>query len=258
MSRRRFFTALLCGSAILAAQSFPAPKFEVASVKAFSPGAGRGGFKGGPGTDDPTRFSWHGATLAVLIGRAYELDSRDQVSGPDWINSERYSVDANVPAGATPEQFRQMLQNLLAERFKLAFHRGTASITAYDLVIGKNGPKLKKSSASDGGQGRPAMCQNSYGPNGITVTCPNSSMADFVRSLAAGPLRRMEGPGASIRVNDKTGLTGTYDITFNSLPGDDSDLFHALESQLGLKLEPKKLTVDVLIVDRAEKVPLEN
>jgi uncharacterized protein (TIGR03435 family) len=97
---------------------------------------------GGPGTKDPGRITYNGVTLKMLLKRAYDI-SPDQISGPDWLDSERYDIVAKVPPGTTPEQFRLMLQNLLAERFELRQHRETKTLPVYLLTVANNGPKLE-------------------------------------------------------------------------------------------------------------------
>jgi len=237
-----------------------APHFEVASVKVFS-GNGRGGPpSGGPGA---SQFSWSGVPLTGLIARAYMV-SADQVTGPDWINSERYSVDAKLPDGALPEQFNVMLQNLLLERFQMKVHRETKVVSGYDLVVAKGGAKLKESVAANGGGG------GQFGPDGATLTFNGSTIQAFADRLAMrirmGDMSdsgAMDPGGPSIvRIADKTGLTGVYDIKLHyGLPRNDTpgeDLRSAVESQLGLNLKPAKISVDLIVVDRAEKVPPEN
>src|SRR5215469_6012134 len=100
-------------------------EFEVASIKpAAPPSGGRGGFfigiRGGPGTNDPGRVQYNGMPFRMLVMNAYDVKPF-QVTGPSWINSEdaRFDIVATVPQGATKEQVRVMLQNLLADRFKL-------------------------------------------------------------------------------------------------------------------------------------------
>ena len=80
------------------------------------------GSRGGPGTPDPGRYTTSNMTLKGLLVSAYDVKAY-QITGPAWIETERYDIVAKVPAGATKEQFRVMLQNLLAERFKIELHR---------------------------------------------------------------------------------------------------------------------------------------
>lgn len=136
---------LVC--AAVAQQPDPQFTFEVASVKpAAPPEMGRimMGSRGGPGTGDPTRFTGSNMSLTMLITMAYDLKPY-QLSAPSWLNTERFDIAAKVPPGATRDQFRIMLQNLLAERFKLVVHRETKELPVFELVVGKGGPKFKES-----------------------------------------------------------------------------------------------------------------
>jgi len=235
--------------------------FEVAAVKALPPGGRGGRMSGGPGSPDPGRFSAEGASLRNLIATAYRVGS-DQVSGPDWMGTKMYSVVANVPAGTIREQFNLMLQRLLAQRFQMTIHRETKTIDSFDLVVAKSGPKLKEAVPSPDGSGPKDGGGGSYGPDGVSLTYNGTAMGFFVNDLARRLSQLNPDRGAIVRVADKTGLTGMYDIKLHYVrPGDDAlgvDIFAALESQLGLKLQPTKTTVDLIVVDRVEKDPLEN
>src|ERR1019366_4082456 len=136
-------------TAFLAAQAADSNvAFEAASVKPagpFVPGE-MGGIRGGPGTDDPGRITAPRATLSDLLARAYDV-WLDQISGPAWLNDRSaygYRIDATLPPNATTEQFRLMLQNLLAERFHLRLHHETKTRPGYELVVASGGPKLKE------------------------------------------------------------------------------------------------------------------
>jgi uncharacterized protein (TIGR03435 family) len=173
-----------------------------------------------------------------------------------------------------------MLQNLLAERFKLTFHREKKEVQAYDLVVAKNGPKLKESPttqpSSDDDPEKPVSASTANrDENGFPILPPgrqpmmmaikggyavqrfgDESMENFAEALA-GQLRHP--------VSDATGLKGKYDFTLNWIMGGalspentGPTLFTALQQQLGLRLESKKGTVDVLVVDHIEKSPTEN
>src|SRR5579863_9024618 len=123
-------------------------EFEVASIHVAPPPDGRGmrvRNTGGPGTPDPTRLECENVTILGLIGRAYDIrDYQIAYSGEAW-SLPRYNISAKIPEGATKEEFRVMLQNLLADRFQLKFHRDTQQKPVYKLVVGKNGAKLKES-----------------------------------------------------------------------------------------------------------------
>jgi len=123
------------------------PSFEVASVKPAAPIAGNGirvMLRGGPGTPDPGQITYTNVTVKNVLTNAYGVKSF-QISGPGWLDSERYDIVAKLPRGATKAEFMVMLQNLLAERFKLTLHREKKDLPMYALVVGKNGPKMKES-----------------------------------------------------------------------------------------------------------------
>jgi uncharacterized protein (TIGR03435 family) len=214
----------------MAAVSFAAAQtlsFEVASVKPTAPspdGRVRIMMRGGPGTSDPGQVTYQGRSLKDLISSAYRVKSF-QVSGPGWLDTERFDIVAKVPEGTTKEQFSVMLQNLLVERFKLAVHRETKDFPLYELTIAKGGPKLKPStedpSAAAGPPppgppplgkdgfpqlpaGRPGLMMNAL-PDGdrrvMAMVQPVSVLADMLSNLMDSP------------VIDKTGLTGKFDFT---------------------------------------------
>jgi uncharacterized protein (TIGR03435 family) len=265
------------------------PTFDAASVKAAPPPDGRGGRRvgmtGGPGTDTPGRINFENIGLGAVIGKAYGVKYY-QISGPDWFDTERFNIIATAPPGTTPGQFRLMLQNLLADRFKVALHKETRDMQIYSLGIARNGPKLKKATpdpppdannAADGeptgGGGKLAVDADGYPalrlgttmavmatPNGPRARLANKEHMEWLVDMLSSQLGRP--------VVDATGLTGEYDISLywvpqrpNSLTDDDPsgpDLIAALQQQLGLKLEPKKGPIEVLVVDRAEKIPTAN
>src|ERR1035437_10285092 len=116
------------------------PEFDVASVKLADPNTARR-MRGGPGTNDPGRISFERVTLADLLEQAYNIRS-DQIRGPAWLRdyaTSAYAVAAVVPPGASQEQFRLMLQNLLAERFHLRLHTKTRIPTDKDFFFQRGG-----------------------------------------------------------------------------------------------------------------------
>jgi len=152
MTRRVRWAALALFAAGAWAQTpDPSLTFEVATVKPatpLNPGDGkrmiRIGVQGGPGTSDPGQISYSFMSMRNLLMQAFNLRSY-QIQGPSWLDSERFEIVARVPAGATKDDVRVMLQNLLKERFQLASHRDRKEQSIYALVVGKNGPKLKVS-----------------------------------------------------------------------------------------------------------------
>ena len=197
------------------------------------------------------------------MARAYGV-AGDQISGPDWIRSQLYSLDAQVPAGTTRDQLKLVLQNPLAERLHVAIHHETKTINAYELVIAKGGPKLKDAAAPD--PAKPgSMGGGQFGPEGATLSYPRSPISFLATNLAMRlSVENGEEPSpGAVRVVDKTGLTGTYNITLHYVPSrmtdvPGPDLFSAIEDQVGLKLAPVKMQLDTIVVDHVEKAPAEN
>jgi uncharacterized protein (TIGR03435 family) len=243
---KRIFGLLLVGAGLAAAQE--TASFEVASIK-FHPGLvtmSGGGVRGSTLSDTAV-------TLHDLIEDAYGV-RRDQISGgPSWIGSDRYDIIAKAEGEGTLTHDRamQMLQTLLADRFQLKVHRETKETPVYELVVGKNGPKLKASSAD--AKGRNFVSANSAG---MHMEATNGTMDQLARQLSVT---------AGRPVIDKTGLTGYYAYTLDWAPAiqppqPDSDtpsMFTAVQEQLGLKLDSAKAPVEMLIIDHAEK-PSEN
>lgn len=139
---------ILCCVALSVAS---AQTFEVATVKPAAPGGPIAGipdailnspagdqmhFRGGPGSQTPDRIDYLGVTLKMLLQRAYNLKA-DQISGPGWLDSERFDLAAKLPAGTNAEQLRPMLQQLLTERFQIVMHRETKTLRVYLLTVAK-------------------------------------------------------------------------------------------------------------------------
>lgn len=257
--------------------------FEVASVRPSGPQSVRGS-NGGPGTRDPERFTFSKAVLRDLLFRAYGVeDYWAQISGPGWIDTDEYDLSAKVPPGTTKEQFQQMLQNLLAERFKLVIHHDTKVLPVYELTVAKSGPKLKESAPDPAAQGLPPV-QPAFGAedkNGFPQLPPGRAtwmmMNRAGRSRLAAQQQRASVLTSILRmpvdrpIIDKTGLTGLYDFTLEfdpraatggtPLDGREApapDIFIAVQQQLGLRLVEAKAPFDVIVVNQAQRVPTEN
>jgi uncharacterized protein (TIGR03435 family) len=225
-----------------------APSFESASVKPAVNGTTREGRPQGSIKATPGYVVVSNSTLSECIQWAYSLSSY-QVSGPSWIDSERYDISARAASPAPEAQLRLMLRPLLSERFRLEFHRETKTLPGYALLVAQGGPKLRESTAG----GEPDMKMNRS-----IVVAQAMPMEHFVTLL----MRSGRGP-----VVDLTGLVGRYDFTFDlakyvtpDTPPDDmfTALCQALQQELGLRVEARKLTLEVLVLDHAEKAPLEN
>jgi len=219
----------------------PPTEFEVASIKPFvrpTPGAGRamvfGGRRGGPGNGDPGQIDWNGATVKNMIMTAYGVKNY-QVSGPSWLDEDRYTIAAKVPAGATKEQVPLMWQNLLADRFGLKVHRETREIPIYEVTVAKNGPKLKESDpeppppkvAPDGPPppplGRLKMDADGCpefpgGRGGTSMMMMPGRFRMCAKDMTIANLAQMLTNQLSRPVIDKTGLTGKYDFKLEFEP----------------------------------------
>jgi uncharacterized protein (TIGR03435 family) len=236
-----------------------------------------------PGHDEieVTPNGWHVArsTLMAALLTAYVPTTSDAMmytvstlAGiPDWMRTELYNIDAKVPESdlaawqnpaTQPAMLRAMMQTMLAERCKLVVHRGSKEVTVYSLVVGKNGPKLKASESKDR---HPGAMQISGGGEFLSndgtgrasfYAAPISALAVVLSNFAGRP------------VEDRTGLTGRYDMSFRRpRPGGPSiepdstsnpppTIFEVAEG-FGLKLETAKSSVEILVVDHVEK-PSEN
>jgi uncharacterized protein (TIGR03435 family) len=262
----------------------PAQSFDAASVKPSVVQRGpMAELAGGPGSKDPGRIHYPAVTLDFLLQRAYDVNSF-QLSGPGWLETERYDVDATLPAGTTMPQFRTMLRNLLAERFQLTAHAETKDVPGYFLVV-RNKSKLKESAGPPAppDDGAPVALKlgadRYFGPpdrQGVffQLTGMKSARSTFrqvtMKELAVTLQNQLKRP-----VTDATGLPGKYDFVLSyateglylgsgRIPvgpgGEDAppDIFNALSEQLGLKLEARKVSTQVVTIDRIEKTPTGN
>jgi bla regulator protein blaR1 len=240
-------------------------QFEVASIKPADPNTHGMRVQMAPGG----RLTASGVTVKFLIQQAYNVKDFQITGGPGWIGSDRYDISTKAEGEGqiTPEQLRPMMQALLADRFKLTFHRETKEMPVYALVVGKNGPKMHESERHEDAEGRGGtQIRMSRGQ----ITAQAMSMAMLANQLSNRLGRN---------VLDKTGLTGNYDFTLEFTPegmqpmgmppregGADApppvdspgpSIFTAVQDQLGLKLESQKGPVEILILDRIER-PSEN
>lgn len=239
------FFASLAGQA----QRLAAPaRFEVASVHRAAP-------QGGPGDiprnmdRSPGHFAMRNVPLRFALEWAYDVKDYE-IDGPEWIkNEERYDIVATALGPATDDQMKPMLQTLLTERFQLKLHLETRELPVYALIPGKGPAKVKPPS-----------------PEGESTLSGGQAAVLFhkfpLSRLTFLLLRRMDRP-----VLDLTGLTGIYDYTidlsglnsFNPQPPDSTapSIFTSIQTDLGLKLEPRKAPIQILVIDSANKVPTE-
>ena len=213
-----------------------------------------------------------------------------QVLGPDWLATENFDIAAKLPEGATRAQLPEMIQSLLAERFKLVLHRDKKEFPVYALVVAKTGPRLKESpadssaEASPGARG-PVDINITAGRGGGVIDMGNGSTIGYGRdrleakkvtlsALAGAVERLLDRP-----VVDMTGIGGTYDFSLEyswdevrslvrstsggatELPANPNAPGNSIFTSLaafGLRLEARKAPIEVVVVDRVERTPTEN
>jgi uncharacterized protein (TIGR03435 family) len=231
------------------------PAFEVATIKPSNPDA-----SGGKGfTLDGRQLSTVNTTVSDLISWAYGVHARQIIGAPDWIGKEKYDLlgEPDIDGQPNRQQAGVMIQKLLADRFKLSFHSDKKELSVYAIVVGKDGPKITKSPDQNG---LPRMFLQGHG----VLPVKSATMAEFADVL--------QGRVLDLPVVDQTGLAGRYDFILTwtpdesqfgglgakpPVPSDDAtappDLFTAIQQQLGLKLEAKKASADVLVIDHVER-----
>jgi uncharacterized protein (TIGR03435 family) len=233
----------IAGLVLLIGQDDTVPRFEVASVKPANSGRPGGGIVSGHG-----RITVSSETLKRCIMGAYGVGPNLIAGGPSWLDSDRFEIVAMSGRGEDGDQaLMAMLRTLLAERFKLAVHRETRTMAALVLEVAKNGPKL------DPAEGGSSSTQNGRG----VIEARAITMTRFAEVLS----RQTDVP-----VVDNTGLKGWFNLKLlwrpeSARPTDEAmerpSLSDAVQQQLGLRLESRKMPIEVLVIDHAEK-PSEN
>jgi uncharacterized protein (TIGR03435 family) len=247
----------------------PVLAYDVAAIKLDNSGSGDVGYK-----NPPDGLVLTNIPLVQVIRLAYQVQDPQLLGVPDWIRAERYDIDAKMDEAVAAAFNKldaegrrlarlQMLQALLADRFKLVVHRDSRDVSVFMLVAGKNGPKLKETPAVSPAPGAPAVMptggpsirnsRNGTGPITLTVyRCKGESLANMLSPYAGRP------------VVDKTGLASKYDFILRFLPDDApasesasdptaTSLFTAVQDQLGLKLEAGRGPVEHIVIDHIER-----
>jgi uncharacterized protein (TIGR03435 family) len=239
--------------------------FDVISVKPNRTGAADAQMGMSPDGFTSTNIQLHD-----LLLQAFQLQEQQLVGEPKWTTSDHWNIDARIAAEdmATLRELNyhqrlSMFQAILTERFGLRVHHETRTLPVYALVVAKGGPKMTPSKPRPddpgGMQGDPGVLNASRGKER-----GRGAMMEFLAEDLSDELGR--------KVLDRTGLTGRYDFTLTWTPDDSAaatggsaasgaaqgpSLFTAVQEQLGLKLEPVKAPVDVVVIDHLEK-PSEN
>lgn len=214
-----------------------APEFEVVSVKAAPPAMN--GISSRESVDGAL-LTYTNFTLQRLISNAYGVTER-QITGPSWIADDLFEVHARLPAGTGRADVPAMLRRMLEERFQLAIDREKREMTVYALVVAKGGHKMTPVAGGDSG----------YGGGIRRIDGRGVTMATMAQLLAS---RVADRP-----VVDATGLEGKFAFRLEWGPEPEGpSVYSAVQQQLGLKLEPRRMPMDVIRVTRAERIPSAN
>jgi uncharacterized protein (TIGR03435 family) len=265
ISRFASAAAFLAISAFAAQNAGAQPQFEAASVKRTNQCA----FENSITT---ATVSLKGDPLMPILVGAFKMP-KEQIAGPAWLNEDCFEIFGKRPEGSIKEQIASMLQALLTERFKLAFHMEERTRDVYALIVDKNGPKMKESA--------PAAFMR--GQTGQTLHRASSGISGFKGSMTMATVARLLSGKGYGPVPDMTGLTGKYDVDLSWVPdrsfepmgafasaseaarpnasfpnAPTADLFAAVRESLGLKLEKRKAQVQTLVIDHIERVPTDN
>jgi len=293
MSIAKIGLGIVLGATALFGQNPARPSFEVASIRPSAPGPPQQGVAGA--RIDGAQFRTAYLTLKDYIGLAYRLKLY-QISGPDWIGTDRFDVAATLPEGTLPAQIPNMMGTLLEERFQLKLHREKKEFPIYALEIAKGGLKMAEAprlpELENADPRAPQEFTGGGSNQGVSINLGPGSSVSFsnnkfeakrltMPSLAGTLERFLDRP-----ILDMTDLKGSYDFSIDVtaddyramlirsavvagvvLPPDvlrfldgvssPESLFDGL-AKLGLKLEPRRAPLDVLVIDGALRTPTEN
>jgi uncharacterized protein (TIGR03435 family) len=280
------------GAAAAFAQNAPRPEFEVATIRP-SAQTSQDGVTAGFRIDGAQIHAAY-LTLKDYIGVAYRVKLY-QISGPDWIGSDRFDIAATLPAGVPTSQVPEMMQRLIEERFQVKMHRDKKDFPVYVLEVAKGGLKMPESApdldAANADAKAPLNITGGGSAQGVSVNLGRGSSYTFsnnkfeakrltMAALAASLERFMDRP-----IVDMTDLKASYDLALDVTPEDYQamliraavtagvvmppqalrfldgasvpSLFEAMQ-KLGLKLDARKAPLDLLVIDEARKTPTEN
>jgi uncharacterized protein (TIGR03435 family) len=234
-------------------------------------------------------------TLKDYIGMAYRLKLY-QISGPDWVGTDRFDVAATLPEGSLPAQVPDMMQTLLEERFQLTFHLDSKDFPVYALQVAASGLKIREAPPDPELENADAKAPQAFvgggSSQGVSVSLGRGSSFTFANNKLEAKRMNMPALAGTLErfldrpVVDMTNLKGSYDLSFDvtgedyramlirsavvagvilppevlrSLDGSSSpaSLFDGLD-KLGLKLVGTKAPLEVLVIDKMLKSPTEN
>lgn len=252
-------STLLTALAVIPMIRGQAPAFEAASIKLNDSGQRGGGI-----SLYPNRIKVINSSLKFCVQVAWNVKDFQVAGAKGWMDSEHYDIDAVAANPFSKDESRKMMQTLLADRFGLAIHTETQDKQGYALVVSKNGAKLPPPIED------PSVMFGGTPSGDRTLTATSVSMARFADALSL-PLRAI--------VVDRTGIEGQYNVSFQWTPDPNSEprvtksgepvppppsdatpgpsIFTALQEKLGLRLEARKVPVEVIVIERASR-PTEN
>jgi len=270
--------ALSAALSITVTGQAPDPKPAFASADVHTVAVGRIGTSMGGGALRGSRYEVRSATMIDLIRLAYGVDDERILGGPGWLENDRFDVIATAPAGTTADTAKLMLQSLLADRFGLVLRRDTRPAPSFSMTAPKGSGKLKAAAESGSGSGSGSAAGPTVGSGGcqgvpqsgppapgtipsVTIICKGESMDQF-----ADDIHQIAGGYVTHSVVNETKLAGAFDFELTwtprgALPQAGSDgvsLFDAVDRQLGLKLEEKKMPMPVIVVEKANQKPSAN
>jgi uncharacterized protein (TIGR03435 family) len=231
------------------------PSFEVATIKPSKPDDQRKAF-----VVRGNEFHIINQPLTQIISFAYSVQAKQVIGLPDWGDSDKFDIDGKPDGEGAPngKQWKIMIQKLLADRFKLTFHKDKKELSVYVLSVSKTGAKMTKNDSAP--NGLPALFFQGLGKLNVR----NALMTDFAGLMQSAVLDRP--------VLDQTALTGRFDFSLNWTPDDSQfagmgarvppptdsadappNLYTAIQEQIGLKLEATKAPADVMVIDHVEK-----
>jgi uncharacterized protein (TIGR03435 family) len=264
-------------------------EFEVASVKPFSIAQTDAAVTLGARIDG-AQVRMVGLTMRDLLSSAYRVKLY-QITGPEWMSTERYDVNAKLPAGVTADRLPEMLQALLNERFGMRLHREKKEMPVFALLAGKPPLRLKDSVIDPNAPPPTAVTVSGTGSAaGVSVNLGNGSSYSLgggkfdAKKITAPQIAAVLERFTDRPIIDLTDLTGTYDFDFPVTPEDTQTLMiraaiaagvqlppqalrlldnggnpvEGAAEQLGLKLESRKMPVEIIVIDQIQKTPTDN
>lgn len=231
------------------------PSFEVATIKPSKPDDQRKAF-----IVNGNQFHIINQPLTQMISFAFDVQAKQVIGLPEWADSDKFDIDGKPDGEGAPnvKQWKIMIQKLLADRFKLTFHKDKKELSVYVLSVSKTGAKMTKNDSAP--NGLPGLFFRGLG----NLNVRNALMSDFTGLMQSAVLDRP--------VVDQTGLTGRFDFTLNWTPDDSQfsgmgakippptdsadappNLYTAIQEQIGLKLDATKAPADVMVIDHVEK-----